>query len=124
MGGRQDLGIMEKGTEPAFPAGRSRASFWLLCQVATMSDEDEKKTIQSQLEEQAEKSAASRTSTTESQLALNEIEAKLASIQGALDQIKDQQGSERETEASRRKLHQKVLKDFKDKQERKKGDEK
>lgn len=88
-----------------------------------MSDE-EKKTIETQIDEQTQKSAVSRSSTSDSQNALDEIEAKLAAIQGALDQIMNKQGSERETEASRRKLHQKVLKDFKDKQDRKKGDDK
>jgi hypothetical protein len=78
---------------------------------AAMSNKEEKK-IKTQLDEQAEKSAASRESTTESQAVLNEVQAKLDSIQGALDDIKTKQGSQRETQAKHRTRDEKALKDF------------
>ena len=87
-------------------------------------DATKKKTIKSQIEQQEQDSTASRDATTASRKELDDIDAKLQSIQDKLDEIKVKQGSERATIASKRKLDQKVLKDFKDKQDRKKSDDK
>lgn len=87
---------------------------------STADNTADKKTIGSQIDKQSEESVKTRDATSASRKELDEIEAKLQSIQNKLDEIKIKQGSERESINTLRQLDQKVLKDFKDKRDRKK----